>query len=74
VTISLYSVAAGDWKKALADWFASNWIVSGTVVAALAIAAPLIGELKNDEPIVNFRLFRNLRLRIPVEQQAVSEP
>jgi len=44
------------------DWFASNWIVFGTATAAVAIIGLLVWELTRDEPIVNFRLFGNVRL------------
>jgi MFS transporter, DHA2 family, multidrug resistance protein len=44
------------------DWFASHWIVLGTVIAVVAIGGLIIWELTNGEPIVNFRLFRNVRL------------
>ncbi|HKV56363.1 MAG TPA: DHA2 family efflux MFS transporter permease subunit [Candidatus Binataceae bacterium] len=44
------------------DWFASSWIVFGTIVAVAAIAAMLVWEFTRDEPIINFRLFRNVRL------------
>jgi DHA2 family multidrug resistance protein len=44
------------------DWFASKWIVFGTILAVVAIAALLVWELTAGEPIVNFRLFRDLRL------------
>jgi MFS transporter, DHA2 family, multidrug resistance protein len=46
------------------DWFASHWIVLGTIVSVLAIAGLLVWELYVAEPIVNFRLFRNLRLSV----------
>jgi MFS transporter, DHA2 family, multidrug resistance protein len=45
-------------------WFASNWIIAGAIVAALTIGGLLIWELANKEPIINFRLFHNLRLSI----------
>jgi MFS transporter, DHA2 family, multidrug resistance protein len=45
-------------------WFASNWIITGAIVAVLAIAALIIWELGSKEPIINFRLFRNLRLSV----------
>jgi DHA2 family multidrug resistance protein len=45
-------------------WFASNWIIAGAVVAVFANAALVIWELVSREPIINFRLFHNLRLSI----------
>jgi MFS transporter, DHA2 family, multidrug resistance protein len=62
LTVGLTSLQIVLERGQEVDWFASNWIVSGTVVAVLTIVALLIWELQNDEPIVNFRLFRNLRL------------
>jgi DHA2 family multidrug resistance protein len=44
------------------DWFASHWIVLGTVIAIVAISGLIVWELNSDEPVVNFRLFRNTRL------------
>ncbi|HTT75359.1 MAG TPA: DHA2 family efflux MFS transporter permease subunit [Candidatus Binataceae bacterium] len=44
------------------DWFASHWIVLGTAIAVVAISGLIVWELIRDEPIVNFRLFRNVRL------------
>ena len=37
------------------DWFASNWIIIGTVVAAVGIVGLLIWELNRSEPIIDFR-------------------
>lgn len=44
------------------DWFSSGWIVFGAIVAVVALVALVVWELMRTEPIVNFRLFRNLRL------------
>ncbi|HVA69209.1 MAG TPA: DHA2 family efflux MFS transporter permease subunit [Candidatus Binataceae bacterium] len=44
------------------DWFASHWIILGAVTAVVAISGLIIWELTRDEPVVNFRLFRNPRL------------
>jgi MFS transporter, DHA2 family, multidrug resistance protein len=62
LTIGLTSLQIVLERGQEVDWFASQWIVLGTLVAALAIVALLVWELNNNEPIVNFRLFRNLRL------------
>jgi DHA2 family multidrug resistance protein len=45
-------------------WFASNWIIVGAIVAALTVGGLIVWELMSDEPIINFRLFRNFRLSI----------
>jgi MFS transporter, DHA2 family, multidrug resistance protein len=44
------------------DWFANHWVVIGTIIAGLALTGLLAWELMRDEPVINFRLFRNLRL------------
>jgi len=41
------------------DWFASRWIVAGTVVAVAALAALAVWELRARHPVVNVRLFGN---------------
>ncbi len=46
------------------DWFASNWIIVGTVAAAIGIVGLLIWELKRKEPIIDFRLFKNRLLSV----------
>lgn len=46
------------------DWFASNWIIIGAVIGAGGIGALLIWELTSDEPIIDFRLFRNKLLSV----------
>jgi DHA2 family multidrug resistance protein len=49
------------------DWFASHWIVFGTVVAALALTGLVVWEMFfTDEPVVDFRLFRNVPLSVAV--------
>ncbi|MGO9606901.1 MAG: DHA2 family efflux MFS transporter permease subunit [Candidatus Binataceae bacterium] len=47
------------------DWFASNWIVLGAVVATIALVALVLWELFcTDEPVIDFRLFRNAPLTV----------
>jgi len=46
------------------DWFASNWIIIGTVVAVGGIVALIIWELRRAEPIIDFRLFKNRLLTV----------
>jgi DHA2 family multidrug resistance protein len=41
------------------DWFASNWIVAGTVVTALSLVLLVFWELRQREPVVNVRLLRD---------------
>jgi MFS transporter, DHA2 family, multidrug resistance protein len=45
-------------------WFESGWIIAGAIVATLTIGGLIIWELMSQEPIINFRLFRNFRLSI----------
>jgi MFS transporter, DHA2 family, multidrug resistance protein len=45
-------------------WFASKWIITGAIVATVTIVSLVVWELASKEPIINFRLFRNLRLSI----------
>ena len=40
------------------DWFASNFITSLTVIAALALSAFVVWELRRDDPIVDLRLLK----------------
>jgi MFS transporter, DHA2 family, multidrug resistance protein len=46
------------------DWFSNNWIVIGSVVAALTLVALVAWELHSDEPVMNLRLFRNVPLSV----------
>ncbi|MBF6567765.1 MAG: DHA2 family efflux MFS transporter permease subunit [Candidatus Binataceae bacterium] len=46
------------------DWFASNWIVLGTIVAVFGLGGLLVWEFYAEEPVVDFRLFRNLQLSV----------
>ncbi|HJU11919.1 MAG TPA: DHA2 family efflux MFS transporter permease subunit [Candidatus Binataceae bacterium] len=62
LTVGLTSLQIVLERGQEVDWFASVWIVFGTIVAVIAIAGLLVWELEQNEPIVNFRLFRNLRL------------
>ncbi len=44
------------------NWFDSNMIRWGTVLCAASFLGLLVRELKIDEPVVNFRILRNLPL------------
>jgi DHA2 family multidrug resistance protein len=46
------------------DWFASNWIVVGALVAVVALLSLIVWELMNNEPVIDFRLFRNVQLSV----------
>ena len=45
------------------DWFSSDWIVFGLVIAIVALISLIVMELRLDEPVINFRLLRNAELR-----------
>jgi MFS transporter, DHA2 family, multidrug resistance protein len=62
LTIGLTSLQVVLERGQEVDWFASHWILLGTVIAGAAIIGLLVWELTNAEPIVNFRLFRDVRL------------
>ena len=46
------------------NWFDSNLIRLGTVACAASFLGLLFWELKTDEPVVNFRILRNLTLSL----------
>ncbi|MGD8329921.1 MAG: DHA2 family efflux MFS transporter permease subunit [Acidobacteriota bacterium] len=46
------------------NWFESNWIVGGAVITLIALALLVIQELRTDEPVVNFRLLRDVPLML----------
>ncbi len=46
------------------NWFESHMIVMGTVVCILSLIALIYWELKIQEPIINFRLLKNLSLSL----------
>jgi DHA2 family multidrug resistance protein len=45
------------------DWFESNFIIIGTVISVIGLAAFIIWEMTDEHPVVNLRLFayRNFR-------------
>jgi DHA2 family multidrug resistance protein len=44
------------------DWFASSLIVAGSIITAVSLVILVLWELRQREPVVNFRLLRNLPL------------
>jgi DHA2 family multidrug resistance protein len=46
------------------DWFESGWIVAGSVIALVALAALIFWEFRDREPVVNIRLLRNVPLSV----------
>ncbi len=53
------------------DWFSSNWLVMGTVVAAVTLVSLVVWEFYTDEPVINLRLLANPQLRIGTTLNAV---
>ncbi|MFC3023481.1 DHA2 family efflux MFS transporter permease subunit [Vibrio zhugei] len=41
------------------DWFDNDWIVAGSIFAAVMIVFMVIWELTDDNPIINLKLFTN---------------
>lgn len=41
------------------DWFSNNWIIAGSVFAAIMLTFMVIWELTDDHPAINLRLFAN---------------
>ncbi|MCB2154002.1 DHA2 family efflux MFS transporter permease subunit [bacterium] len=46
------------------DWFESKWIVAGSIVTVVSLITLIIYELKIPEPVVNFRVLRDLPLTL----------
>ncbi len=46
------------------NWFESNLIITGTIITVVAIMALVWWEMKTDEPVINFRLLRNIPLTL----------
>jgi len=45
-------------------WFQSTWILAGTVVTVITLASLVVWELSIREPIINFRVLRNIPLSV----------
>jgi MFS transporter, DHA2 family, multidrug resistance protein len=41
------------------DWFGTSWITAAAVVAAVAVVAFILHELRAADPVVNLRVFKN---------------
>jgi DHA2 family multidrug resistance protein len=41
------------------DWFGSNMIVAASIIAAFALVGVVIWELRQDQPVVDFRILAN---------------
>jgi len=44
------------------NWFESGWIAAGAVITAAALVGLLFWDVRSKEPVVNFRLLRDLPL------------
>ena len=53
------------------DWFSSNWLVMGAVVASVTLLSLVLWELYTDEPVINLRLLANPQLRTGTTLNAV---
>lgn len=42
------------------DWFSSSFIITFSIIAAVALFMFVFAELRHDQPIVNLRLFRDI--------------
>ena len=46
------------------NWFQSRWITAGALLTGLALTTLVLWELRTREPIINFRVLRNLPLSV----------
>ncbi len=74
--IALLSVGLSAFQLVLergeeVDWFSSNWIVLGTIVALVTLIGLIAWELYTEEPVINLRLLANRQLRIGTTLNAV---
>ena len=46
------------------NWFESSWIVIGSVVTVVSLAALAVLEVRSREPVINVRLLRNVALAV----------
>ena len=53
------------------DWFSSNWLLMGAVVASVTLLSLVLWELYTDEPVINLRLLANPQLRTGTTLNAV---
>jgi DHA2 family multidrug resistance protein len=64
LTVGLASMQLVLERGEEVDWFASNWIVIGTIAAVGALLALIWWEFKTDEPVIDFRILKNVPLSI----------
>jgi MFS transporter, DHA2 family, multidrug resistance protein len=46
------------------NWFHSRWITAGAIITVMALTTLVFWELRSREPVVNFRVLRNIPLSI----------
>src|SRR5207247_2935131 len=46
------------------NWFQSRWIIAGAIMTVMTLTALVFWELRTREPIINFRVLRNIPLSI----------
>jgi MFS transporter, DHA2 family, multidrug resistance protein len=71
LTIGLSSFQVVLERGEEVDWFSSNWIVMGAIIAAATLLGLIVWELYTEEPVINLRLLRNPQLRIGTTMNAV---
>jgi DHA2 family multidrug resistance protein len=64
LTVGLASMQLVLERGEEVDWFASNWIVGGTIAAVGALVGLIAWELKAEEPVVDFRILKNIPLSV----------
>ena len=64
LTVTLTSMQIVLERGQNKNWFESHMIVLGTVICILTLIGLIIWELKTPEPVVNFRVLRNLPLTL----------
>ena len=60
LTMSQIVLERGEEK----NWFESDWIVAGTVIAVIALITLIFWELRSHEPVVDVRLLRDIPLSV----------
>ena len=60
LTMSQIVLERGEEK----NWFETDWIVAGTVIAGIALIALIVRELLTSEPVVDVRLLRDVPLSV----------
>jgi MFS transporter, DHA2 family, multidrug resistance protein len=64
LTIGLASMQLVLERGEEVDWFASPLIMLGAAAAVIALSLLIVWELKTDEPVVDFRILKNMPLSV----------